>query len=118
MNGAKSKRYLNQIGARLAIFAILLQLVLSFGHVHAFVETAPSVTQAVTDQSGSSDEGQAAGGCAICATIAAFGTLDLPQSIVAIRTVVTAETFALPASELAAPAASVTHFRSRAPPTA
>ena len=89
-------------GARLALFALTVQIVLSFGHVHLgnFGHAAPNLASAST-QSTSSAPTQAAGHaddyCAICATIH-----------------LTAISFLPPAPQLPVPfvARSVEHFNS------
>lgn len=109
----------------LALLALAIQLVLSFGHVHAdgLVHGSPQAT--VAQQSGASSpagpasdrDNPAADACAICATLAMAGTaltatppaLVLPVAFVVARA-------SLPSDAgLAQP--TRTAFRSRAPPT-
>jgi hypothetical protein len=81
------KKILTAFGARLALLALALQLVLSFGHFHPLPAngSSASVTLAVTggqnqdpiDPLGS----LASDDCAICASIAAFAAADLPQPL-------------------------------------
>src|SRR5262245_12552681 len=73
-----------RLGARLAIFALAAQMVLSFGHVHrgSFARAVPlasSSTQsspAAPTQPPASDADQC---CAICATIHLTGSSFLPE---------------------------------------
>ena len=84
-------------GARLALFAMLVQLALTFGHSHWFAQ-ATSLAQASIQQSASVEKQSPAGpdreqpgddNCAICAVVAMAGTvvsatpllLLLPQAI-------------------------------------
>jgi len=72
-----------------ALFALALQLALSFGHVHLDGLTGPSAAQAgiLASQAGSHSGAPADSGhhpglhdyCAICATISLAGSLLLPQ---------------------------------------
>jgi len=108
-----------KLGARLALFAIAVQLALSFGHVHAIAaQTAPSIQSAqqqLPAQTPDSDH-HPDDFCAICAVVALASTaiaaappaLPIPQAF-----------------ELAQPATSTTlvharsaraAFQSRAPP--
>jgi len=102
-------------GARLAIMAIALQLVLSFGHIHPLPYAG---TVASTPGDSAPDMPAAGDDCAICANIAAFAALDLPG-----RTFIplpTAKAVVL-ASDSVARAVDLTpirHFSSRAPPAA
>jgi DUF2946 family protein len=79
-------------GARLALFAMLVQLALTFGHSHWFAQAAPLADRAaVYKQSPSSPHREQPGedNCAICAVVAMAGTilfatpplLQLPQAI-------------------------------------
>ncbi len=74
-------------GAYVALFALLLQLFLSFGHIHAdglvaghggpvSVAGVPSENPATPDDPAS--DGLAHHACAICASMALAGTLVLP----------------------------------------
>jgi hypothetical protein len=113
--------------ALLALFALAVQLMLSFGHVHAdavahastVAEQASGGThQAAAPASGPHHhpDGLAADGCVICATIALSGTLlaAVPPTLpvpawFAVRSEATA-------SDLTLPEPTRTAFRSRAPP--
>lgn len=100
----------------MALLAIALQLVLSFGHIHPLPTALETISAPA--QSGSPDLPQAGDDCAICANIAAFASLDLPGQ---------AE-FTVPSAlaEILAPATVATdlrpaafrYFSSRAPPAA
>lgn len=96
-----------QHGARLALFALLVQFALTFGHSHAFAQAAPLVRSSQQQADGhkrstaidqvSVDKQSPAGpdeqpgddNCAICAMIALAGTvvfatpplLELPQAV-------------------------------------
>jgi len=72
--------FLSSLGARLGILAIVLQLVFSFAHIHPLPAFEP--VAAAPAHSGTSESGPAAtGDCAICAVIAAFSILALPEAI-------------------------------------
>ncbi len=113
----------NRIWAgRLALFALALQLVLSFGHHHALPlspATAVAAVQTATPSAGSELPGQPADEdhCAICAVIHLAGTLTLPPPVVlpvpAPQPVAWTQQ---PTTEHVALAARA--FRARAPPSA
>jgi hypothetical protein len=88
MVAAHPRPFLTRFGAGLALAAVLLQLLLSFAHVHPppLSPTANGGQPGWTDhqsRSGQPDSPLEAEDCAICASIAAFATLDLPASVVA-----------------------------------
>lgn len=65
-------------GSRLALLALAVQLVLSFGHFHALAaQAAPDTVIASSQQQSpaSPDSDQANDGCAICAVMAMAGTV-------------------------------------------
>lgn len=115
-------------GSRLALFALALQFVLSFGHFHFSAALASTAVHAVTDhthavavgsdqaeqpQSGHDDDHRLSSGpCAICAVMSlAFATvamLPLPDTV-QVRSLLTSV-------ELADPGSPWPAFRSRAPP--
>ena len=71
-------------GARLALFALTVQIALSFGHVHlGNVQHASAVASTATQPTGSAPTqhpvGDADDYCAICATIHLSATSFLPQ---------------------------------------
>jgi hypothetical protein len=81
-------------GSRLALFALAIQLALSFGHFHGIAAQAASAVQSVSEAaprqpSSNHDSDQQNDACAICAVIAManavlFATppvLQLPQAV-------------------------------------
>jgi len=104
----------------LALFALTIQLVLSFGHVHGLPTGGPSVVAAIA---GTADTPQPAGGeqhdddyCAICAVLAMLSgaqTATAPALPVLVALASDKITFA---AETAPAAVTWTAFRSRAPP--
>lgn len=78
-----------RFGARLALLALALQLLLSFGHIHPedFAFSSPSkvamLSATALDGGPSSDRDERAGHdyCAICATISLASTLLLPEPV-------------------------------------
>jgi hypothetical protein len=125
MNWVRSKV---RQGALLALFALAIQLGLSFGHVHAdgLAQAATVTAQAaVSDLDATAQplapsqhhpDGLAADGCAICATIALFGTLvaAVPPSL-AVPASFALRIETAPA-DVALPGLTRTAFQSRAPP--
>jgi hypothetical protein len=108
---------LTRLGARLGLLALALQLVLSFAHIHPLPlrETALSAPARST----APDLPLADGACAICASIAAFSTLDLPLQAEFVAPATTAEIVALAVPVGQPPRAPpARHFSSRAPPAA
>ena len=114
-------------GARLALLALLVQLALSFGHVHGFVPPAASATQSVlpTDHAakakpqpapGKPDSDQSTDVCAICVVMAMASTvlfsappiLLLPDAVQIIHRITDAEFAHLKSAGTA--------FQPRAPP--
>lgn len=72
---------------RLALFALALQLALSFGHIHAEDLIAPaSLATASANETAPADHRSSLDhdGCAICATVHLAGTLLLPSPVVAV----------------------------------
>lgn len=109
-----------RLGARIALLAIAVQLVLSFGHIHAIaLQTAPSIqaTQQLPAPGHEPDQ-HPDDFCAICAVMAMAATamaaappaLPIPQAFELTRPSMDAM-FAEPRSARAA-------FQSRAPPLA
>jgi hypothetical protein len=76
------RRAFQRLGSRLALFALLLQAVLSFGHYHADPTVGDGARTCVGTpcSSASSDVGDPANhpDCPICATMALAGSLLLP----------------------------------------
>ena len=107
-----------RFGARLALFALVVQLVLSFGHFHAIAaQTTPSIQSSQQLPAPSHDTDQHPDDfCAICAVVALASTaiaatppaLAIPQAFELVRPPIDA-TFAHLRSARAA-------FQSRAPP--
>jgi hypothetical protein len=67
-----------QHGSRLALLALVVQLVLSFGHFHGLAaQAAPNTVVASAQQQSpaSPDSDQPSDGCAICAVMAMAGTV-------------------------------------------
>jgi Protein of unknown function (DUF2946) len=117
-------------GTWLALGALLLQLALSFGHIHpedvaGFRVDAAAAKQSVTiretQSSGSDDHGTPAPAhdeCSICATMQLAGALVLPAPpTIALAGIVDRRAW-FPHAECAPAAARYCHFQSRAPPTA
>jgi hypothetical protein len=107
-----------RLGARAALFALAVQLALSFGHFHAIeAQAAPSisVTQQLPAPSHDSDQ-HSDDYCAICAVIALASTamaaappaLPLPQAVELPRRTTDTAFLHLRATRVA--------FQSRAPP--
>jgi hypothetical protein len=98
----------------MALAAILLQLALSFAHIHA---PAPLPQLAVADRdAGSHPSPPAAGDCAICATIAAFAGLALPALVRLVRRDGWIVRLLPAATGWVVAAAPYRLFRTRAPP--
>ena len=110
------KPLLTRLGARFGLLALVLQLVLSFGHIHPL----PVSVTALSAPAGNTAPDLPATGddCAICASIAAFAALDLPGQVAVIPPSAAAEIIApvLAVGEHRAP--PILHFSSRAPPAA
>jgi hypothetical protein len=111
------KRAQSAFGARLALLAIALQLVLSFGHIHA-LPAQEAVLSVPAQSSGGPDLPLAGDDCAVCANIAAFAALDLPQQAVILPPATQAEILAQVAVAVAFHPVPIRHFASRAPPAA
>ena len=120
-------------GARLAMFAMLVQIVLTFGHSHWFAQAAPLAQSQLTDgaksiaptnseavqkQSPANPDRERPGddNCAICALVAMAGTvvfatpplLHLPQAVELLYRTTDAEFIHLESTKHA--------FQPRAPP--
>jgi len=114
-----------RIGAAVALFALAVQLVLSFGHVHLdktalFAPTAVSAPQTASGDAPPDPDRRpgAADFCAICATLSLASTLLLPEPSRLAPPI--AHSHAWPREFEAALAASAPHLLSqaRAPPRA
>ena len=110
-----------QWGGLAALFALTLQLVLSFGHLHvALAAPAPAVialTQPAGDAPGHDDD-HAGKPCDICAVVHALSTAQAAAPpVLAVPVAFTVARHA-PADDRAAAPTFRTAFRSRAPPAA
>lgn len=107
---------LTRLGARLGLLALALQLVLSFGHIHPL----PTPVAAISAPAGNSAPNLPLAGddCAICASIAAFATLDMPRQDHLSVPGETAEIFSFIPASSRHRAAPTAYFSSRAPPAA
>ena len=113
-------------GAGVALFALALQLVLSFGHVHldgaavsASAVAGIAVSQAADDNGAPSDPGHHPGTndvCAICATISLAGSLLLPQLAQLVLPVVNVHQWSPDLQAALAPGEPHFLFQARAPP--
>src|SRR4051812_8107914 len=110
------RRAQSGIGARLALLAIALQLVLSFAHIHPL--PIAQATFSALAQSGGQDLPLAGDGCAICANIAAFASLDLPGQAEFPLPATRAEILTSLSAATDFRPAALRHFSSRAPPAA
>lgn len=110
------RRAYSGFGARLALLAIALQLVLSFAHIHPLPISQPSFSAPA--QSGGSDVPAAGDDCAICANIAAFASLDLPKQAVFQPSATRIETLAPVAAAADFRPVTSRPFSARAPPSA
>jgi hypothetical protein len=117
-------------GAWLALCALLLQLALSFGHIHpedvvGFGLDASAakhlVTGAEPPSTGSDDHGTPASAhdeCSICATMQLAGALLLPVPPAIALVGIVDRRLSVPPAECAPAAARYCLFQSRAPPSA
>jgi len=76
-----SRLNLTGFGARLAILAVALQLVLSLAHNHGLTLPPSQPTFEATQGGSPGDAPLLTGDCAICANIAAFHGLAMPNAI-------------------------------------
>ena len=111
-----------QFGGRLALIALTLQLVLTFGHVHTPSAALASALQASqsddTAPLGPNHSGIADIDCATCALIQ-LSTISAPSVAPELPLPVAAEFLVLqPSVEFAAAAEPPASFRARGPPTA
>lgn len=117
MSQIGQRRAQSGFGARLALLAIALQLVLSFAHIHPLPSHQVAIAAPAHGQ-GSPDLPLAGDDCAVCANIAAFAALDLPRQAVFQPPATAAEIVAPVAVALDFRPVAVRHFSSRAPPSA
>ena len=113
------------IGTRLALFALALQLILSFGHVHSedfgFVGPAHAVTVSAPSTgapAGDLDEAPGHDYCALCATLALASTLTLPAPPALPMPVIEAPRWDIVASAEQIDFDLHAAFQARAPPAA
>src|SRR5450631_3331771 len=113
-----------QFGSRLALVALALQIVLTFGHVHSFVpaavDTALSSAVAASDGSSSRDpsrNGLADFDCPICALINLAGTSTLSVAPDLLNTASVDFVTLRPRPELASATAPYFQPKARAPPS-
>lgn len=107
-------------GSRLALLALAIQMLLSFGHAHGVAQAAPSqgltVTALPSAPANDHDQSPSADGCAICAVMALASTalftsppvLALPQAVELLYLTIEAEFIHLDSAGIA--------FQPRAPP--
>jgi hypothetical protein len=107
--------FLTRLGARLGLLALALQLVLSFGHIHPLPAQITAISAPAGD-TGGSDLPLADGDCAICASIAAFASLDMPAQAYFVPPVTVVEVVSPVTAAGEHRAAPIRHFSSRAPP--
>ena len=114
------------LGSHLALFALAIQLVLSFGHVHVG-KLAPSSPQAGISLAQLPDGNNAPGRdrhsgandfCAICATISLIASSALPEPARLAPPLVTASSWPYDFSSTVPSSASHFPFQARAPPVA
>jgi hypothetical protein len=118
-----------RFGSRLALFALAVQMVLSFGHVHLATLPLASTERgrpAVANEPGPAlsaitpihkSDGSVSGDCAICALIQLFST-SAPAAAPALLLPANLGTLGLPApAELTLAASLHSLFQARAPPS-
>jgi hypothetical protein len=120
-------------GSRLALFALALQFVLSFGHVHFNAAQAAPAIQTLTDlvhaqdlAAGVASERQQPANhgdhqpsnepCAICAVMSMANQLVLATLVLLPLPDATEQSFLVAAADFALPGSPRSAFRSRAPP--
>ena len=115
-----------RVGAWVALFALALQLVLSFGHLHLEeLGLSPPATTAVAQSGGGGADGTAPGPnhdgrghdlCAICAALSLAANSVLPAVAALTLPVAVAATWLPDLSAAALPLAAHLIFQARAPP--
>jgi len=119
-----------RLGARLALFALVVQIVLSFGHVHFYAlgrDSAKAAPPAVAQETGAAapsalgpihkSDGSVGADCAICALIQLSAT-SAPAAVPALPPPANLGPIALQApAELALAASLHLLFQARAPPS-
>jgi hypothetical protein len=109
-----------QSGSRLALIALALQLVLTFGHVHAPLATVASVVQATPSHDampqGPNHNGIADSDCPTCALIQ-LSAISVPSVAPQLPlSLVIGFVTLRPRAEVAAATATQASFQARAPP--
>lgn len=125
------RRSVRQVGSRLALFAVFLQLVLSLGHIHPSniypfghpVVQGYGVEQVIAPQSGpppagQNDAGPAEQACAICANMALVASSVLPDPVSVVPPSSTAVAPVAAHTTFLISAAAHLLFQTRAPPSA
>jgi hypothetical protein len=103
---------------RLALFAMALQLIAAFGHIHATDTAYSPALSTITSPAPDHDDGApATTDCAICAVMHLAGTLDLPAVAAVSAPETTALAWSPPADRAIAPRPAAS-FRARGPPQA
>jgi hypothetical protein len=107
-----------QAAAMLALFALVVQFVASFGHVHGQALAARAAGAVISATTAQDDDGGAADLCDVCVTIAQLNTSQAAEPPV--PPVRVAHSFAAPAaaSALLVPRAPPAAFLPRGPPSA
>ena len=114
-----------RLGSRLALFALAIQLVLSFGHIHVDKSLLSSASAAGIAQQSASRDGapstpQPHGAddfCAICATIGLLASSALPEATSLVIPVAAPSAWPHEFSGIFVPFDSHLHFQARGPPT-
>ena len=113
------------LGARLALFALAIQLVLSFGHIHVDKSLLSSASAAsITQQSASRDGAPSAPKhrgaddfCAICATVGLLASSALPEAASLVTPVAAPSAWPHEFASTFVPLDSHLLFQARGPPT-
>jgi hypothetical protein len=113
-----------RFGARLALFALAVQIVLSFGHVHlSDLVRVPATVTAQADTGGTPARGDQQNGtldpgCAICALIQLASTSPPSAAPALPLPIILSHVRLDPGGNVALAAAPHAHFQARAPPVA
>lgn len=114
------------LGSRLALFALAIQFVLSFGHIHVDKSLLSSASAASVAQQSASRDGvpsspQRHNGaddfCAICATIGLLASSALPEAASLVVPVAAPSDWPHAFASTFVPFDSHFHFQARGPPT-
>lgn len=112
-----------RFGGWAALFALSLQIVLAFGHMHPLAAAGRFVTAATPHASSGGDPQKRPGDaaqdiCAICVSIHLAGTLVLPQAAALAAPAGSPDLVDLGGSSFVLPRLPPHPFQTRAPPTA